>query len=39
LIVEDYEKIYSLNKLNRNLEKTLNDSKLTAGKQKLLEFQ
>ena len=39
LMVEDYEKIYNLSKLNRNLEKTLNDTKLIAGKQKLLEFQ
>jgi hypothetical protein len=39
LMVEDYEKIYSLNKLNRNLEKTLDNSKLTAGRAKLLEIQ
>ena len=32
LMVEDYEKIYNLSKLNRNLEKTLNDTKLIAGK-------
>ena len=39
LMVADYEKIYSLNKLNRNLEKTLDNSKLTAGRAKLLEIQ
>lgn len=39
LMVADYEKIYSLNKLNRDLEKTLDNSKLTAGRAKLLEIQ
>lgn len=39
LMVADYEKIYSLNKLNRDLEKTLNNSNILAGKSKLLEFQ
>ena len=39
LMVADYEKIYSLNKLNRDLEKTLNNSNIVNGKQKLLEFQ
>jgi hypothetical protein len=38
-MVADYEKIYSLNKLNRDLEKTLNNSNIINGKQKLLEFQ
>jgi hypothetical protein len=32
LMVEDYEKIYNLNKLNRQIEKTLDDTKIIAGK-------
>jgi hypothetical protein len=31
-MVSDYEKIYNLNKLNRQIEKTLDDTKLIAGK-------
>jgi hypothetical protein len=31
-MAEDYQKIYELSKLNRNINKTLNDSNIIAGK-------
>jgi hypothetical protein len=32
LIAADYDKIYNLSKLNRDINKTLNDTKIIAGK-------
>ena len=39
LMAQDYEKIYELSKLNRNINKTLNDNNIIAGKQKMIELQ
>ena len=39
LMVDDYQKIYELSKLNRNIQKTLDDTDVIAGKQKLLKLQ
>lgn len=39
LMAEDYQKIYELSKLNRNINKTLNDSNIIAGKQKMKSLQ
>jgi len=38
-MAEDYQKIYELSKLTRNINKTLNDSNIIAGKQKLKSLQ
>jgi hypothetical protein len=38
-MAEDYDKIYQLSKLNRNINKTLNDSNIIAGKQKMKSLQ
>lgn len=37
--LDDYEKLYELNKLNRNLEKELNNIDNVAAKEKLLKIQ
>lgn len=39
LMAADYEKIYELSKINRNINKTLDDTKIIAGKQKLKSLQ
>ena len=39
LMAQDYEKIYELSKLNRNINKALNDNNIIAGKQKMIELQ
>ena len=39
LIAADYEKIYELSKITRNINKTLSDSNIIAGKQKMLDLQ
>ena len=39
LMAQDYQKIYELNKINRNINKTLSDSNIIAGKQKMVELQ
>ena len=39
LMAKDYQKIYELNKINRNINKTLSDSNIIAGKQKMVELQ
>jgi hypothetical protein len=38
-MAEDYDKIYQLSKLNRNINKSLNDSSIIAGKQKMKSLQ
>lgn len=35
LMAEDYDKIYQLSKISRNINKTLDDTKIIAGKQRL----
>ena len=35
LMAEDYDKIYQLSKITRNINKTLDDTKIIAGKQRL----
>jgi hypothetical protein len=39
MMVDDYQKIYELSKLNRNIQRTLDDTDIIAGKQKLLKLQ
>lgn len=39
LMAEDYDKIYQLSKLNRNINKTLSDTNIIAGKQKMKSLQ
>lgn len=39
LMAEDYEKIYNLSKLNRDITKTLDDTKIIAGKSRLISLQ
>ena len=39
LMAADYEKIYELSKINRNINKTLDDTKIIAGKQRLKSLQ
>ena len=39
MMVDDYQKIYELSKLNRDIQKTLDDTNVIAGKQKLLKLQ
>jgi hypothetical protein len=39
LMAQDYDKIYQLSKLNRNINKTLNDTNIIAGKQKMKSLQ
>lgn len=39
LMAEDYEKIYNLSKLNRDITKTLDDTKIIAGKSRLINLQ
>jgi hypothetical protein len=34
-MAEDYDKIYNLSKLTRNINKTLDDTNIIAGKQRL----
>jgi hypothetical protein len=34
-MAEDYDKIYNLSKITRNINKTLDDTKIIAGKQRL----
>ena len=38
-MVDDYAKIYELSKLNRNIQKTIDDTDVIAGKQKLKKLQ
>jgi hypothetical protein len=39
LMVDDYTKIYELSKLNRDIQKTLDDTDVIAGKEKLRKLQ
>jgi hypothetical protein len=39
LMAQDYDKIYQLSKLNRNINKTLSDTNIIAGKQKMKSLQ
>lgn len=39
MMVDDYQKIYELSKLNRDIQRTLDDTDVIAGKQKLLKLQ
>ena len=39
LMAADYEKIYELSKITRNINKTLDDTNIIAGKQKLISLQ
>ena len=39
LMAEDYDKIYQLSKINRNINKIMNDSSIVAGKQKMKALQ
>ena len=39
IMVDDYQKIYELSKLNRDVQKSLDDTKIIAGKQKLIQLQ
>lgn len=39
LMAADYEKIYNLSKLNRDITKTLDDTKIIAGKSRLISLQ
>jgi hypothetical protein len=39
LYVADYEKAHALSKLSRQLDKTLNDTKNIAAKERLLELE